>query len=296
MRLNYLLLDVFTTEHLKGNPLAVVMKADELLDDQMQAIAREFNLSETAFIRKPKSERHTASVRIFTPLLELPFAGHPTVGAAVVLGLQNRVSAVRLEEAIGLITCVIEPKDKRTAEARFALPQLPAEVGRAPEVPEIARALGLDAEDIGCGVYRPAVYSAGMVFYLVPVRDEAALARVRLERRGWHDLFPLGHHAVYVFTETRGDAGVQFASRMFSPGLGIDEDPGTGAAAAALIGLLAKHAVMADGQVDLKLRQGVEIGRTSIISMQFRKAGDVLTHGGIGGSAIVIGEGSLDLG
>jgi trans-2,3-dihydro-3-hydroxyanthranilate isomerase len=106
MKLNYLLLDVFTRERLKGNPLAVVLKADGLLDGEMQAIAREFNLSETVFIQKPHAERNTASVRIFTPTVELPFAGHPTVGAAVVLGLQNKVSAVRLEEQIGLITAL----------------------------------------------------------------------------------------------------------------------------------------------------------------------------------------------
>src|SRR5690606_20119583 len=125
MKLAYLLLDVFTSEPLKGNPLAVVQKADGLLDDQMQAIAREFNLSETVFICRPKSERHTAAVRIFTPEVELPFAGHPTVGAAVVLGLQTRSSAVRLEEEVGLVTCVIERIDKRTGVARFALPLLP---------------------------------------------------------------------------------------------------------------------------------------------------------------------------
>ena len=125
MKLNYLLLDVFTRERLKGNPLAVVLKADGLLDGEMQAIAREFNLSETVFILKPHAERNTAAVRIFTPTVELPFAGHPTVGAAVVLGLQNKVSAVRLEEQVGLITALFEKADKRSGEARFC-PAAPA--------------------------------------------------------------------------------------------------------------------------------------------------------------------------
>ena len=108
MKLNYLLLDVFTRDRLKGNQLAVVTKADGLLDGEMQAIAREFNLSETVFMLKPQAERNTAAIRIFTPYAELPFAGHPTVGAAVVLGLQNKVTAVRLEEKIGLITALFE--------------------------------------------------------------------------------------------------------------------------------------------------------------------------------------------
>src|SRR5690606_20605018 len=108
MKFNYLLLDVFTTERLKGNPLAVVLNADPLLDNQMQAIASEFNLSETVFIKRPEAVKHTAAVRIFTPSVELPFAGHPTVGAAVVLALQTRSSAIRIEEQIGLVTCVME--------------------------------------------------------------------------------------------------------------------------------------------------------------------------------------------
>lgn len=294
MQLNYLLLDVFTDRPLTGNQLAVVTKADGLRDDQMQAIAREFNLSETVFITKPRSAGHTAAIRIFTPALELPFAGHPTVGAAVALGFQTRTSAVRLEEQIGLVTCVIERLDRRTGMARFALPRLPEEAGRAPEVNHIAAALGIEAEAIGCGAYRPAVYTAGVVFYLVPVRNAEVLARVRLERRGWNDVFPLGQNAVYVFTETPTEAGNDLAARMFAPGMGLGEDPATGAAAAALIGLLGRHA--GDGQSEFTLRQGLEMGRPSRLDLQLRKDGETLTHGGIGGHAVLVGEGVLDLG
>lgn len=292
MKLNYLLLDVFTKERLEGNPLAVVMKADTLLDGQMQVIASEFNLSETVFICKPRLDRHSAHVRIFTPAVELPFAGHPTVGAAVVLGLQARSTAVRIEEEIGLITCVIEQADKRSAFARFALPQLPKPAGEAPDVAAMAATLGLAPEEIGCGPYRPAVYSAGVLFYLVPVRDAATLRKVKLERRGWNDVFPLGHNSVYVFTETPNEPENRFAARMFAPGMGLGEDPGTGAAAAALIGLLSEHSP--DGQTEFVLRQGVEMGRPSRIHIQYRKAGGVLTHGGIGGHAVILGEGVLD--
>lgn len=294
MKLNYLLLDVFTTERLKGNPLAVVLNADPLLDDQMQAIAGEFNLSETVFIMRPQAVRHTAAVRIFTPAVELPFAGHPTVGAAVVLGLQTRSSAIRLEEKIGIITCVMEKMDKSGGFARFALPRLPEEVGKAPEARRIAQALGLDEDEIGCGLYRPAVFSAGVEFYLVPVQNAAVLKKVTPERRGWKDVFPLGHSSVYAFTATPGERGNDFAARMFSPGMGLGEDPATGGAAAALIGLLARHGN--EGQTELVVRQGFEMGRPSRIMVQYRKENDVLIHGGIGGHAVVIGEGVLDLG
>jgi len=291
MKIDYLLLDVFTRERLQGNPLAVVLRADGLLDDQMQRIAGEFNLSETVFITKPRAERHSAAVRIFTPQVELPFAGHPTVGAAVVLGLEQRATAIRLEEKIGVITCVIEKIDKQRGQARFALPHLPELSGKSPDKVQLALMRGVEPEDIGCGLYQASVWSAGVIFYCVPVRSAAVLKRVRPERRGWLDLFPLGHNSVYVYTETPEEDGNDFAARMFSPGLG--EDAATGAAAAALIGELAKQA--ASGQTEYVLRQGTEMGRPSKIMIQIRKDGDTLTHGGIGGDAVIVGQGSLEL-
>jgi trans-2,3-dihydro-3-hydroxyanthranilate isomerase len=295
MKLNYQLLDVFTTEPLKGNALAVVLNADGLLDDQMQAIAREFGLSETVFLMKPNIERHTSGVRIFTPEMELPFAGHPTVGAATVLALQHRLSAVRIEERVGLITCIVDKIDKRSAYARFALPHLPEEVGKSPDVKIIATALGIEPDAIGCGLYQPAVYSAGVIFYLVPVRSTRVLKQLELDLSRWRETFPLGNNSVYCFTEAGEEADTELAARMFSPGMGIGEDPGTGSAAAALIGLLAKHVDFLDGQAEFRLRQGLEMGRLSRITIQLRKDAGVLTHGGIGGNAIIVGEGVLDL-
>jgi trans-2,3-dihydro-3-hydroxyanthranilate isomerase len=293
MKLNYLLLDVFTRKRLSGNPLAVVLKADGLMDNQMQAIAKEFNLSETVFVCKPKSERHAAALRIFTPSVELPFAGHPTVGTAVALALSGRTTALRLEEKVGVITCVVERIEKHLGKARFALPVLPEEAGKAPAKLAIAQSLGLEVEEIGCGLYQPALFSAGVPFYLVPVRDPDCLRRIKLERRGWDEVYPVGRSSVYVFTETPNEDGNDFAARMFSPGMGIGEDPATGAAAAALVGLIAHHA--APGQHEYRLRQGHEMGRPSLIELQLRKDGDQLAHGGIGGHAVLIGEGVLDL-
>jgi trans-2,3-dihydro-3-hydroxyanthranilate isomerase len=293
MRLDYLLLDVFTTERLRGNPLAVVSKADGLLDDQMQRIAAEFNLSETVFITRPSSERHTAAIRIFTPRVELPFAGHPTVGAAVVLGLELKTSAVRIEEKIGLITCVIDKLEKQRGHARFALPHLPEVAGKVPDKTQLALMLGLEPEDVGCGLHQPSVYSAGVIYYLVPVKNASVLRRAKPERRGWEQVFPLGHNSVYVYTETPSEPDNNYAARMFSPGMGLGEDPATGSAAAALIGELGKHAE--DGQTEYVIRQGTEMGRPSRIIIQIRKTGDLLTHGGIGGDAVVVGQGWLEI-
>jgi trans-2,3-dihydro-3-hydroxyanthranilate isomerase len=295
-KLKYLLLDVFTSKPLSGNPLAVVCNGDGLLDGEMQAIAREFNLSETVFITSPQSERNTAAVRIFTPESELPFAGHPTVGAAIVLGLQEKAPVIRIEERVGSITALIEKDEHGVATARFGLPLLPEPAGNPPDKAQIALTLGILPEDIGCGLYRPAVYTAGVLFYLIPVRDAQVLANLRLERRGWSDVYPLARHSIYVFTETPNEPGVHFAARMFTPGMPGGEDPGTGSAAAALIGLLSEHASFSDGQGDYVLRQGDEMGRPCRIHVQVRKEAGVLTHGGIGGQAVIVGEGELHLG
>lgn len=295
MKLPYFLLDVFTRDRLSGNPLAVVLKADDISGARMQTIAREFNLSETVFVLKPKGERHTAALRIFTPTTELPFAGHPTIGASVLLGLQNKQSAIRLELGVGQVTAVMERVDKRTGEAKFALPQLPQRVAEVPSIADVATRLGLAEGDIGCNGMMPARYSAGLPFYLVPVKDARALEAITLERRGWPDTFPGDHNAAYVFTATPKERGNDFAARMFGVGLGVGEDPATGSAAAALVGLLADQGGFGEGHHTVKVRQGREMGRPSEIGVQFNIEGGRLKHAGIGGSAVILAEGLIDL-
>lgn len=296
MQLDYFLLDVFTQERFTGNQLAVVMKADLLSETQMQIIALEFNLSETVFVRQPLTDKHTASLRIFTPKTELQFAGHPTIGAAVLLGLQQRASAVRLEEGIGLITCVMDRVDNDRGTSRFGLPKLPEEIGDAPSADQIAVTLGIAPEDVGCGGLIPGLYSAGVEYYLVPVRNAEVLANIKLERRGWYQIYPVGNNAVYVFTETPDEPHNDYAARMFAsgPGMGIPEDAATGSAAAALLGLLAKQ--VPDGEQSyFKLRQGLEMGRPSQIELQLQVENGKLTRGGIGGGAVVVASGKLNL-
>lgn len=292
MKLPYLVLDVFTSTPLKGNGLAVIPKADGLMDNEMQAIAREFNLSETVFICKPQNERNSASLRIFTPYQELPFAGHPTVGAAVTLGLNSRASAIRMEEKVGLVTALFERVDRRTGEARFTLPRLPQRIADLPDRLGIAQALGIDVDDIGCDVFKPAVFSAGVTFHLIPVRDAKVLRQININRAAWEKVFHHDHNSAYVFTLTPEERDNDIAARMF--GMGLGEDPGTGSAAAALIGMLAEQE-MGSGQTDYVLRQGHEMGRPCRITLQSRKDNDRLVHGAIGGQAVVVAEGVLDL-
>lgn len=294
MQYPYTILDVFTKERLQGNPLAVVHDADHLSDAQMQAIAAEFNLSETVFIHKPKIERHMAELRIFTPVEELPFAGHPTVGAAVLLGLRLRASAIRLEEKVGTIVAIMEKTSKSSGHARFALPKLSEKVADAPSHEQIARSLGLDIDDIGCEGLEPSIYSAGVPFVLVPVRDVEALGRIKLERRGWKEVFSGISEQVYVFTKAQDELGVSFAARAFVELGGIKEDPATGSAAAALCGLLADEYISDDGLFDFVIRQGAEMGRPSYIEAQIKLEDGRLTHAGIGGHAVVLAEGVLN--
>lgn len=295
MKLPYYLLDVFTRDRLSGNPLAVVLKADELSGARMQSIAREFNLSETVFVLAPQNERHNARLRIFSPVTEMPFAGHPTVGATVLLGLQSRLTAVRLELGVGLVTAVLERTDKRTGEAKFTLPHLPERLDCDLDIDQVAARLGLATSDIGCDGMMPSRYSAGVSFYLVPLKDARALEATTLERRGWADTFPGERNSVYVYTATPNERGNDYAARMFHIAHGSGEDAATGSAAAALIGQLADSGLYGDGHHALRLRQGREMGRPSEIAVQFNIEGGVLKHAGIGGSAVVLAEGMIDL-
>ncbi|MFD0935899.1 PhzF family phenazine biosynthesis protein, partial [Methylobacterium trifolii] len=174
MARRFVTLDVFTDRALAGNPLAVVLDADGLDPAAMQAVAREFNLSETVFVLPPAEARHRARLRIFTPARELPFAGHPTVGTAVLLALQDarsaRTDAVAfgLETQLGTVPCVVEVGEGR-GRARFKLPVLPDFLGDGPDPETLAAGLGLAPEDIGFGRHRPSRHAAGPSFTFVPV-------------------------------------------------------------------------------------------------------------------------------
>ena len=175
MRRRFATLDVFTDRRFAGNPLAVVLDAEALDAAAMQAIAREFNHPETVFVFAPAEPAHRARVRIFTPARELPFAGHPTVGTAVLLGARDgRGGDIVLEEGIGAVRCTLESTSGGGGSARFAIPQLPTEVGAPADDAAIAAGLSLAPSDIGEG--RPARWSAGLPFTFVPIASLSAFA------------------------------------------------------------------------------------------------------------------------
>jgi trans-2,3-dihydro-3-hydroxyanthranilate isomerase len=289
MRRRFATLDVFTDRRFAGNPLAVVLDAEALDTAAMQAIAREFNHPETVFVFAPADPAHRARVRIFTPARELPFAGHPTVGTAVLLGARDGGRDLVLEEGIGAVRCTLESMRGGGGSARFTIPQLPTEVGPTADVAAIAAALSLVPEDIGEG--RPARWSAGIPLTFVPIVSLAAIARCRPDLAKFDAAFGAGA-AVYVFCNETAEAGHHFHARMFAPGMGVPEDPATGSAAAAFAGVLARR--LSDGTHTITIEQGYEMGRPSLIHLTAEVAAGRLVSASIGGDAVIVTEGTIE--
>ena len=294
----YVTLDVFTTRPFGGNPLAVVLDAQGLDDAAMQQIAREFNVSETVFVLPPKNPANKARIRIFTVAHEMPFAGHPTVGAAVLLALEAKMDkgTFSIEEQIGAIKCDVATlgPGSRKGSAVFTAP-------RKGELEEInlsraacADALSLDPSDIGFDAHRPVVATAGVPFLFVPLANLTALARARPDEAAFIASLGGFGEALYLYTlDEEGDA--DFRARMFSPGLGTEEDPATGAAAAAFPTVLMDAENRVDGHHKVRIDQGFEMGRPSRLDLGFTVKGGQLVEATIGGGAVVIAEGVLHI-
>jgi trans-2,3-dihydro-3-hydroxyanthranilate isomerase len=299
MRRKFHTLDVFTDAALAGNPLAVVLDCDGLDDSRMQAIAREFNLSETVFVFAPRDPVNTARLRIFTPGRELPFAGHPTVGAAVLLAqlrapelLARQDLRVVVEEGVGDIVCVARHRPNQAPAAYFTLPRLPEPAGEAPPAATLANRLGLAPDEIGFDAHRPSVYSAGNPFLFAPVASRAALAKARPNAHPWG---AGGEPGVYLYTREAERPGSSFRARMFAPGLGVVEDPATGSAAAAFAGVLMRFEKPAEGETTYVIEQGFEMGRPSLIALGLEVENGALRSATIGGSAVIISQGAINV-
>lgn len=294
--LEFRTLDVFTTQAFTGNPLAVVLGADGLTTAQMQTVAREFNLSETIFVMAPRDAAHRARVRIFFPTAEIPFAGHPTIGCAVLLAGMDAESGdferhLVLEEEAGLVPVTVWRRGGVT-EAEFTAPVLPhGTEGRVDG--SLAEALGLTPEEIGFGAHRPGIWQGGPRFLYVPVASLAALARARVMQPHWDAVMAAARvDSAYLYTP---GADCDVRARMFSPTAGIPEDPATGSATAILAAQLMASGALGDGATRFHLRQGVEMGRASDLFMTVDVAGGVLRAVRIRGAAVAISEGRITI-
>ena len=295
MQIRFLTCDVFTETQFGGNQLAVVPDGSGLTGAQMQAIAREFNYSETTFVLPPKDPANTAHVRIFTPMAELPFAGHPNVGTAVILaqlGLTGDAETTIFEEGAGLVPIdLIRTPDGTVTGATLTAPVVPVIGPTVPTAPVVA-AVGLAAGDVKTDRHGPVVVSAGVEFLFTELTDPAALARSRPGARG-PDLEGLNMTGTFFYTASKDD-GVDIRARMFAPEHNIPEDPATGSAAAALAGLLGSFETE-DGAFTWIIDQGVEMGRPSRLTAKaFRENGRVVKVT-VGGTAVPVAEGTLTL-
>ncbi|MFC3693903.1 PhzF family phenazine biosynthesis protein [Chenggangzhangella methanolivorans] len=291
----YVILDVFTDRPLAGNPLAVVLDASGLDSEGMLAIAREFNLSETVFLLPAEDEARKARLRIFTPQTELPFAGHPTVGTAVLLGLMDavagkgRAARFEIEEQVGVIACDVEATGKRSGRATFRLTKLPAPVAPPPSPAAVAAALGLDETDIGFDAHVPSRFDAGNAFTLIPVKSLAALGRARPQPGAW--AAGVADRGAYLYTRETGDPALAFRARMLRAD--ASEDPATGSAAASFAGALTAFEAPAEGTHAFRIGQGFEMKRPSVIELGLEISNGTLAGATIGGAAVVAAEGTL---
>ncbi len=293
-------LDVFTETALAGNPLAVVLDAEGLDDARMQATAAEFNLSETVFVFEPRSAINSARVRIFTPKRELPFAGHPTVGAAALIAheragdlLAAQDLRIVLEEPIGDVVCVARRRKGQALAAYFELPKLPERLEAAPpSTVEIAVGLGLEPRDIGFEEHRPSLYSAGAPYLFIPTRSLDAIGRAAPGVMPWATK---DGPATYLYTRESARQGSAYHARMFASAWGVTEDPATGSAAAAFAGVVQAFDRPLDGEHMLTIEQGFEMGRPSLIALGLVIEDGALVSATIGGSVVIVASGSLDL-
>jgi trans-2,3-dihydro-3-hydroxyanthranilate isomerase len=301
VQVQFVTVDVFTDRQFGGNPLAVILDGQRLATAQMQAIASEFNLAETTFVLPPKDPRNTAHVRIFTPKAEMPFAGHPNVGTAFVLARLGHVcgkpiggSSLAFEEIAGLVDLDLIGQGAATSGARLSAPQ-PLAIHDQIDPELVAKACGISASDIETRNHAPSIASCGAPFLFVEVNSRKALATAQHNASVFASRLPRDHvTGVHLYTPASDD-GVDIQSRMFAPLHGIPEDPATGSANVALIGLLAHLAPEKNLTVTKRIGQGFDMGRPSIMNVEAVKQGGKVVKTFIGGGCVEVTQGVLTL-
>ena len=298
MQRRYITVDVFTDRAFGGNPLAVVLDADGLTTEQMQAIAIEFNYSETTFVLPPADRANDANVRIFTVRREIPFAGHPNVGTAFVLAAQAAKTPARLkfEEKAGLVPVEVLMGQGGVTGAELTAPKLLERISRA-DAAQAAACLSLSSSDIRTDRHPPQVASVGLPFLIVEVATRDALRRAKADAAAFSQALPsFGCDAIYFYTRDvpAEEQSLDLQARMFHPGArGLSEDPATGSATGAAAALLAELDSTRDGELKLRIGQGVDMGRPSLLLARVHKQGGALVSTHVGGNCVQMMEGTL---
>ena len=300
-KLRYHLVDVFTDRAFGGNPLAVFPHARGVSPTVMQALAKEFNLSETTFVLPPEDTRNTYRVRIFTPAVELPTAGHPTIGTTFVLAREHLIdwagaeTTIRLEEGIGTIPVTLTRQDDGAVFIQMNQPQ-PVFGAKFANKQAMAEILSLEKDAIDPQLPLEVV-SCGVPFLFVPVRDLQAMRSIRFRQDvSERVLRDFETSNVFVFTREVETERATVHSRMFAPALGVAEDPATGIASGPLGCYLVRHDLVAwDQKVEIISEQGIEMGRPSIIHIEIEQEDGHITAVRVGGQCFYMGEGSIEL-
>jgi trans-2,3-dihydro-3-hydroxyanthranilate isomerase len=301
--LRFVQVDVFTRTPLCGNPLAVILDGQGLSRDQMQAIAREMNLSETTFVLPSTHAAAQAKMRIFTPQLELPFAGHPVVGTAYVLVTEGMIPLregsfeIQLELGVGVLPVELHCSGGTVTEVTMTqrAPQFLA-VLPVGDVERLARGLGLEPQDIVSTGLPAQLVSTGMPQLMVPVRSLAAVRAIHLDLGLLRTISErYATHSIYVFTRETMTADAHVHTRLFAPLAGVLEDPATGSASGALGAYLVRHGVFgADAEViRLENEQGYELGRPSRIRIEVAWDGSTISRVRVGGHVVKVMDGSI---
>ena len=310
MPFDYYIADVFTDVLFGGNQLAVLPNAIGLSDKEMQSIAREFNFSESVFVLPPENSKNTRKIRIFTPSRELPFAGHPTVGTAYVLGhigdiaLAGDETRIVFEEGVGPVPVLIRSRAGKPVFTQLTAAKIPERKPAESAAAGLADVLSLEPSDILYDeLFTPEAVSAGLPYLIVPLRSLDALARARVREDVWErTLKGAWAGELFIFVEDdesakrsgvrEGDGVVR--ARMFAPGVGVAEDPATGSAAAAFGGYVAWRSTKRDGMIKTLIHQGVEMGRPSRLEVETDVEGGEIKAVRVGGASVLVGSGTLN--
>ena len=298
MYYRYFICDVFTDKSFSGNQLAVFPEAEGLSDLEMQQIAREFNFSESTFVF-PAEYGHTRKVRIFTPTLEVPFAGHPNIGTAFALAqdgtfgdIDKQINVV-FEEKVGFVPVSIRYDDRDQIWCELAAPEM-LSVGSSMSIKSVASILCLDTTDIVTTTHLPQVASVGLPFLFVELSSISALQRAEVNISQLNKLVTqLGVSYIHMYFKSADDFDIR--ARMFAPMDGVPEDPATGSANCALIALLTHYESAPDANNSWRISQGTEIGRPSNLNGRTQKRDGKVSGVWIGGNSVLISRGVIEI-
>jgi trans-2,3-dihydro-3-hydroxyanthranilate isomerase len=298
--MRYLTLEVFTSQMFGGNQLAVFPDATGIPEDLLLPITRRFNFSEVTFVYPAQDIEHTRTVRIFTPEKEMPFAGHPTIGTAAALALVEGVlggattGRLRLDLKIGSVPVDVRIEGENLAWAELSVAKMPEVGPSVPTLNTLAEILSLDAKDLVGGALSPQAVSCGYPFLLVPLKSVDAVQRARVRVDLWEQTLKRSWAPEILVAAREPEQGEQhWRARMFAPGINVPEDPATGSAIAAFGGWLAMKESKADGEFAWTVRQGIEMGRPSVLEVRATKTAGAVTAVRVAGHAVLGGVGHL---